>query len=354
MGGLARVNLLVGKNNSGKTAILEAISFLASGGAPSELAAIASRRGELGRLSHVLDDDELDIIGPELSHFFFGHMIAEGSNFHISGDNGYDPVGVAIAPLSTREAKQLIPLARHLRARSRDVDNLFPAWVAQFSGPRGKADKGPVGISPDGVILSMYGANVARHLDWDGGAQLVFVPTASLKGATLERLWRKAELDSRTESILHAIQLIVPDATRIVVIPGRFREAEWFLTTDGSHRPVPVGSFGDGVRRLLGLALAMLGAENGVFLVDEIDTGLHYSVMPDMWKMIAGTAKALNFQVFATTHSKDCIEGLANHLQTSDTNDDVAVHQINIGLDHSIPATGRAISRLVASNVEMR
>ena len=34
-------------------------------------------------------------------------------------------------------------------------------------------------------------------------------------------------------------------------------------------------------------------------------------VLPDVWKLIFKTAKELNVQVFATTHSKDCIEAFA-------------------------------------------
>jgi predicted ATP-dependent endonuclease of OLD family len=33
--------------------------------------------------------------------------------------------------------------------------------------------------------------------------------------------------------------------------------------------------------------------------------------LPDVWKLIFKTAKDLNVQVFATTHSKDCIEAFA-------------------------------------------
>ena len=52
----------------------------------------------------------------------------------------------------------------------------------------------------------------------------------------------------------------------------------------------------------------MMNANNGIFLVDEIENGIHYSVLPDVWRMIFHTAKRLNIQVFATTHSSDCIQ----------------------------------------------
>ena len=47
---LTRVNLLVGKNNCGKTSILEAIQFLVSGGDPLVLTQAANRRGEVSEI----------------------------------------------------------------------------------------------------------------------------------------------------------------------------------------------------------------------------------------------------------------------------------------------------------------
>lgn len=79
-----------------------------------------------------------------------------------------------------------------------------------------------------------------------------------------------------------------------------------------SDLPIPIGSMGDGIWRLLGLALATVSAQGGVLLVDEIDSGLHYSTMSDMWKIIWQTATKLDVQVFATTHSSDCWQSLAS------------------------------------------
>lgn len=79
----------------------------------------------------------------------------------------------------------------------------------------------------------------------------------------------------------------------------------------GIEQRIPIGSMGDGIWRMLGLAVALVTAENGILLVDEIDTGLHYSVMADMWKLVKRTSERLNVQVFATTHSRDCYESLA-------------------------------------------
>ena len=68
---------------------------------------------------------------------------------------------------------------------------------------------------------------------------------------------------------------------------------------------------GDGIWRLLALALSLVRARRGVLMIDEIDTGLHYSALEDMWRLVGLTAKRLDIQVFATTHSSDCWKALA-------------------------------------------
>lgn len=87
---------------------------------------------------------------------------------------------------------------------------------------------------------------------------------------------------------------------------------------------MPIGTMGDGIWRLLAVTLALIRASGGVLLVDEIDTGLHFSVMEKMWKLVTETAQQLNVQVFATTHSSDCWKALAS-VSRSDVSQDSEV-----------------------------
>jgi predicted ATP-dependent endonuclease of OLD family len=70
--------------------------------------------------------------------------------------------------------------------------------------------------------------------------------------------------------------------------------------------------------RLFGLVLALVNARDGILLVDEVDSGLHYTVYPALWRLIFQVAADLNVQVFATTHSWDCIEGFQQAAQQVD------------------------------------
>jgi AAA15 family ATPase/GTPase len=84
----------------------------------------------------------------------------------------------------------------------------------------------------------------------------------------------------------------------------------------GNNRLIPFPLMGDGIGRLLSIALAITYANGGAVLIDEIENGLHYSVMSGIGQAIAELANECNVQVFATSHSEECImsmrEGIIN------------------------------------------
>jgi len=63
--------------------------------------------------------------------------------------------------------------------------------------------------------------------------------------------------------------------------------------------------------RLFGITLALANCRDGFLLIDEVENGIHYSVQQDFWRMMLRTAHENNVQVFATTHSWDCVRGFA-------------------------------------------
>ena len=109
------------------------------------------------------------------------------------------------------------------------------------------------------------------------------------------------------------------------------------------------------MRRLLALSLALIQAANGVLLIDEIDTGLHWTVMEDMWRLVIDTARKSSVQVFATTHSQDCIRGLASLVESrSDLASEVCVHKIERLLDKAVRFDANDVQAAVDRNIEVR
>jgi AAA15 family ATPase/GTPase len=115
---------------------------------------------------------------------------------------------------------------------------------------------------------------------------------------------------------------------------------------------IPIGSMGDGIWRLLGVALALVSAREGVLLVDEIDTGLHYSVLVDMWRLVFETARSLEVQVFATTHSRDCYEALAAVTEANRT--EISIQRIERGKVEAIGFTEVEIRQAAERGLEVR
>lgn len=96
-------------------------------------------------------------------------------------------------------------------------------------------------------------------------------------------------------------------------------------------------------------------SKGGVVFIDEIDTGLHYSRLADMWRMVIRTAKDLDVQVFATTHSNDCIRGLADAVrEEEDFVDEVAIFRIDRRTDEAIRYSGSELDVIVNHEIEVR
>lgn len=58
------------------------------------------------------------------------------------------------------------------------------------------------------------------------------------------------------------------------------------------------------------LVLNYFKKEEKIFLFEEIENGLHYSVMKDFWLNVIAATIENNVQIFATTHSYEMIEAL--------------------------------------------
>jgi predicted ATP-dependent endonuclease of OLD family len=112
---------------------------------------------------------------------------------------------------------------------------------------------------------------------------------------------------------------------------------------------------GDGIWRILGIALATICAEGGVLLIDEIDTGLHFTALSKMWEMIWETAIRLNVQVFATTHNSDCWMSLATIAnQESCGENGIRIHRIERGKNTSVVFTDQEIVVAAERGFEVR
>ena len=348
MEGLTRVNLLVGKNNSGKTALLEAVHLVASGGGPAVLMETANRRGEVIPATEGRNTSTY----PDLTHFFHGHELKVGGSFAVHADNGFPKLTVKLVAEAGQQSELLFD------------PELRPAFGVLFEGAATAwIPERPFAVSEMGGLLPDPRIRLRSGSSPDSGERRVtiFIPPESLGTRRLADLWRQVILEARQESVVGALRLIEPNLSEIIFLPGEigFRATNApsgiVARIAGFPRPIPLGSMGDGMRHLFALANALSNAADGFLFLDEIDTGLHYSVMADMWRIVIQTAISNRVQILATTHSWDCVDALKVLCKSEPSLREVAaVHKIDRVLDHSVAFQGDEFVRAVEGGVELR
>jgi AAA15 family ATPase/GTPase len=126
--------------------------------------------------------------------------------------------------------------------------------------------------------------------------------------------------------LLDALTLIEPRLKRIAVVATG--DAPVLYGDIGLSQMLQLANMGDGMSRLASLILAIGNAQNGVVLVDEIENGFHHTMMQKVWAAIGKAARRSNTQVFATTHSLECIIS-AHKTFTQEENYDLLVHRLD-------------------------
>lgn len=296
---LGRVVLLTGKNSAGKTSLLEALRLYAYGGSPRVILEILDDRGELLGFSrsqlHAGDfgDEQLELAAQALFHGY-------------SADAESDP-SISIGPVEA-DARLDIHLSRYALDFSDGPD-------ADLVGPFRRS---LLIQTPDGEEFSydLQGPRrlpqrLQRRAGRGSCRNCVYVPAGGLSVWDLADLWNTIDLTPAEQTVISGLRLVVPSIERISISAGsaRFREPVVRAKLTGEPDPVALGSLGDGLTRIFGVTLALVNARDGLLLVDEVENGIHYTLQAPLWRLIFQVALQLNVQVFATTHSYDCIRG---------------------------------------------
>ncbi|WP_346292895.1 AAA family ATPase [Sphaerothrix gracilis] len=339
---LGRLNLFVGTNNSGKTSILEAVQLLNSQAAFDSLREVMLSRGE-----YILNDERSGSRELDVRHLFYGHEIDIGSNFSIISNTNIDKEKQEGITVSIEHTGQL-SLFENLRELALAVEWRLDQNSESIKLPLSLEEGLPIG----------YLRRIRRDFDISK-AKTQFVTSSSLTTEEMINLFNKVVLTDEEDFVIEALQTIEPKIERIA--PGELRTRNpglrdgFRVRLSNSEQPIPIGSMGDGIWRLLALTLSIVNARNGFLLVDEVDTGLHFSVMSDMWKLVWTAAKRLNVQVFATTHSNDCWTSLAAIANAENPSEEgITIQRIEKDKPHSVVFTERQIVIAAERGIEVR
>jgi len=292
---LGQVNLLVGQNNCGKTTLLEALFFIIGHTNPKLSISANAFRG-------------LEFLSNEYWDSFF-HNMETDSNIEIS--------------VVLREAEEKQELVMRPMIQKQTTVETVSSDVVSVGIQNGdsKPEFTPMGLEltytssqdPSAKAISsifLKGNELRTEGVKESSLRGVFVGPATKfdwrnRFASLQRKKRVGELIS-------CLKEIEPDISDI-----RINEVGILEADVGLRKLIPVNLMGGGIANSLSILLAMLDSQDGIVLIDEIEDGLHHSIQQKIWKAVFKWAQDLNVQVFATTHSNECIGAFSNSVDIS-------------------------------------
>jgi predicted ATPase len=263
---LGRVNLIVGENSVGKTSLLEAIWLLLSAGEAVQAVSSDQVRGSRFASSTASDN------WPLLFH-------------QLETD---DPISIVMTEHDGLKTSLNYGPGRARSYRYRQTD----ASTGRSQAVR-EAQKS---YSPGMATITIpHGVFVSSHRE------------ASLLDLAMRFVSARGAVDSG--QLVRDLQGLLPNLQGLELDFGPKGDGPPSIVADvGLARPLPLPLLGDGAVHLLEVLLAVYFAAGGVALIDEVESGLYHQNLTAMWEAIDRSSFGRNTQIFATTHSWECID----------------------------------------------
>lgn len=345
---LKRINLIGGKNNSGKSAFLEAL-FLLTGATNPTFRNLARFRGihdieAVGNLDAVRS-----LVWDPLFLGFDTRRTIEITG--ITPEDEEHRLGITVSTEQLREVsfrngtRRLEPTEAFSSSKGPQVLRISFTAGGLFSGDffYSLDEAGFRSLEPRPTIKQVF-RSVYVHPRAEAGLRQ--------EAEQLGELEISGAGDK--ERLVSALKLFEPRLRDLSVIVRAGLPMIHGHLTD-SQIPVPLALMGDGVGRLTTMLLSILQVRGGIALIDEIENGLHHSVLVDIWRVLGDVAKRYGVQIVATTHSLECIRAAYEALSTAgDSLLGLFRFDVIDGRPRSVGYDREALDAAVKSEIEVR
>lgn len=327
--GLRRINLIAGRNNAGKTALLEALTLLASGHSGATVNPLVMR-----------DLPQPNMSPNAIPGVFWKPMFAmldDSQPIEFQAD--HTKLGCLRLHLEVRAADAKI--TADVTGGGVPIDGSAP--VLKGTLLRGDEER------ESALYITDKGVRVEH--DKPVTIPVGFMPSGGAGDATQDAaVLGDLKKQKRDRLVVEALQTIAPDLTRLEIITATGAPIIW--GDIGLAEMISLPSLGEGMVRFARLALLML-AGGEVILLDEVENGIHHSILPQLWKFIERTARRFDLQVFATTHSFECVQAAYRTLDA----DQFRLHRLEVDEDGSnrcVTYEPDAIDAAIRHHLEVR
>jgi AAA15 family ATPase/GTPase len=337
LNGLSRVNIAVGDNGSGKTALIEAL-FLASASSPDIANRFRVWRGVdantgIGTPQEVYDGIFLDL--------FHGFKKDEIVTIDMHGDSEdsrsvrifYDKGEPTVLPISELAGASKTPISGYspVTFEWRDVGGV-PSSITPRLQSNGLNFGQPQTLMNDATYLGARAPlPTSQNARWFSdlskwGREKRFVSTIRAQFPTIESI--NVEVDSGN--------------------PVIFIKFPWF------ERKIPIYLASDGLNKLVTILLHMAHSENAAVFVDEIENGFHSSRHELLWSQLFNFATEYNVQLFVTTHSWEFLKAGLPLIESHDTEFVFLQVRQDEGVGDVRVIPGKNAAAAIQSDIEIR
>lgn len=301
---MARLNLIAGNNNVGKTALLEAFFLHLGRHNPNLTVSLNVFRGI----------EQFDLNAEEIWGWLF------------SNKNVTKQIEITGIRKNKQRQRLFIKLSNPLRSSVITLVKPSDEKVSDEISTRGKkANEVTVGVSPKELVYTYDDGSNKRvvtrlsitpeGIRQDKVRQAV-MPTGIYMSAShrfsKEDAARYGTLErtNKQDDLLEPLKIIEPRLRRLaVIVSGGIPTIHGDI---GYSELIPIQNMGSGVSRLTTLFLAIFSSPKGVVIIDEIENGIHHSHLASMWKAIRHAAQMVDSQIIASSHSWECIASAHN------------------------------------------
>ena len=292
---MRRLVLLAGNNNVGKSSVLEAVFLLMDHLSPDSFTRMNGFRG----LS-------LPTNGVSLWEPLFYQMDPENT-IMIQTTRGKDTLTLSYSKDENYIPAQNGGIPKNVAGsfQSSAKRNYTLCFDFRVEGTVQYAEIGHFTASDDGTLREISDDNGNKQLMRLTYTSFVNNSFVRTDRAILDRMG-KAELNGEKQKIIGFLQQIDPSISDIVTLSIN-GIPQLYISTN--KKLLPVQFSGDGINKLLYIVLSIMDAKDGLLLIDEIDTGFHYSMYEELWKIVSDVSRDYHCQVIATTHSYENIIG---------------------------------------------
>ena len=284
---LSRLNVIVGDNGAGKTALFESI-FLTLGASPEIGARLRAQRGLDGAFGGAVARIEAALWG---GLFYDGDM-SETISVTLEGD-GQESRSLEISRQSPQEAV--------FRSFDKSVEIKEAPLTFSWRDHMGEFRTATPTVSASGLTFPSTGETLDDF----------FLFAANQTIGSAENASRFSELSQQGKH-KRFVQLFTKEYSWIsdlnVEVYGGMPVL--FATLDNGKK-LPLPNISGGINRAVSLLLGIAASRNGVVIIDEIENGIHYSHLSGIWRAILSFMEEYNCQVFASTHSQECLLALS-------------------------------------------